>query len=67
MRLTKEQQQQIEQAEEMFGDRLAGRDFAKGLFFGKFRNDALSPYPSGTSESTEALLEDLREFYRGLR
>ena len=36
---------QLAEAEEVLGDRPAAMSFAKGLFFGRYLNDALPPYP----------------------
>src|SRR5580698_9647415 len=36
---------QLAEAEEVLGDRPATISFAKGLFFGRYLNDALPPYP----------------------
>ena len=37
--------QQIQQAEEILGDRLQAIGFAKGLYFGQYHQDQLLPYP----------------------
>jgi acyl-CoA dehydrogenase family protein 9 len=37
--------QQIQEAEEILGDRLQAIGFAKGLYFGQYLHDALLPYP----------------------
>ncbi|HEX3997318.1 MAG TPA: acyl-CoA dehydrogenase family protein [Pirellulales bacterium] len=57
-----QREKQIAQAEEMLGDRLAKASFAKGLFFGRFLNDKLLPYPVGSDQQTERMIAELRQF-----
>ena len=40
-----DQQKQIAQAEEMFGDRMHRTDFAKGFYFGQVKDGRLPTYP----------------------
>ena len=56
-------EQQIKQAEEILGDRLDELGFAKGLFFGRFLNDKLLPYPDQSHDSqTDELVARLQTF-----
>ena len=55
--------QQIQQAEEILGDRLEQVGFAKGLFFGQYLGERLLPYPRlDADERTADLVHRLREF-----
>ncbi len=56
--------QQIEQAEEILGERLERISFAKGLFQGRFLTDRLPPYPLEIDEATLHRMEQLRTFCR---
>ncbi|MGE3316650.1 MAG: acyl-CoA dehydrogenase family protein [Planctomycetaceae bacterium] len=55
------QRKQIEQAEELFFEGPQKEGFAKDLFFGKFRDDAIFPYPAlrpdDEAECAEAVSE----------
>ena len=54
---------QVAEAEEMLGDRLSGVGFAKGLFFGRFLNQKLLPYPDIHSDArTNRAVADLAAF-----
>ncbi|MCI0360244.1 MAG: acyl-CoA dehydrogenase family protein [Planctomycetaceae bacterium] len=56
-------EQQIQEAEEILGDRLQAIGFAKGLFFGQYRGERLLAYPQfDHDERTDDLVERLREF-----
>jgi acyl-CoA dehydrogenase family member 9 len=58
-----QREKQIAQAEEMLGDRMAKASFAKGLFFGRFLNDKLLPYPAADGNSqTQQMAGELRQF-----
>ncbi len=57
-----QREKQIAQAEEMLGDRLAKASFCKGLFFGRFLNEKLLPYPRGSDPQTEQMAAELRQF-----
>lgn len=57
-----QREKQIAQAEEMLGDRLAKASFCKGLFFGRFLNEKLLPYPSGSDPHAEQMAAELRQF-----
>jgi alkylation response protein AidB-like acyl-CoA dehydrogenase len=41
-----QREQQIAEAEELFGERLDQAGFAKSLYFGEYRSDRLLPYPN---------------------
>lgn len=43
--MSEDQQKQMDQAEEILGDRLKSVGFAKGLFFGRYPGERLPPYP----------------------
>lgn len=56
-------EQQMAEAEEILGDRLDSIGFAKGLFFGRFLQDRLAPYPTHDSLSVvDDLAHRLRAF-----
>jgi len=56
-------QKQMEQAEEILGDRLQQAGFAKGLYFGHCLNDRLPPYPEAAPDpQLDTLLNDLQKF-----
>lgn len=57
-----DKQEQIAQAEEILGDRLEAGSFAKGLFFGQCRNDALPRYPIVVNEATTERVTQLADF-----
>jgi acyl-CoA dehydrogenase family member 9 len=58
-----QRQQQLAEAEELLGDRLARASFAKGLYFGTFANRKLLDYPNlATDTATTALADELRRF-----
>jgi alkylation response protein AidB-like acyl-CoA dehydrogenase len=57
-----QREKQIAQAEEMLGDRLAKASFAKGLFFGRFLNDKLLPYPELDDIQADRMAGELRQF-----
>ncbi len=60
---TSQREQQIQQAEEILGDRLADIGFAKGLFFGQYLGDRLLSYPHlEADERTGELVQRLRDF-----
>ncbi|HTQ39710.1 MAG TPA: acyl-CoA dehydrogenase family protein [Pirellulales bacterium] len=59
----KQREQQIAEAEELLGDRLAQASFAKGLFFGTFANRKLLDYPNLAADTaTLALVDELRRY-----
>jgi alkylation response protein AidB-like acyl-CoA dehydrogenase len=60
MTTTADRDKQIAEAEELFGDRLAGLGFAKGLYFGNYLHAKLPAYPA-TSE-VDTLVSRLRSF-----
>jgi alkylation response protein AidB-like acyl-CoA dehydrogenase len=56
-------EKQIAEAEELLGDRLAEVGFAKGLFFGRFLNDKLLPFPDLSHDADiERRATELRQF-----
>jgi acyl-CoA dehydrogenase family protein 9 len=56
-------EQQIQQAEEILGDRLEEIGFAKGLFFGQYLGQRLLPYPNLDHDPRgAALVESVRDF-----
>jgi acyl-CoA dehydrogenase family member 9 len=58
-----QRQQQLAEAEELLGDRLAKASFAKGLYFGTFANRKLLDYPNLAADTaTTVLAEELRRF-----
>jgi alkylation response protein AidB-like acyl-CoA dehydrogenase len=58
-----DRQQQIREAEEILGDRLAEIGFAKGLFFGQHLGDRLLAYPRHEhDEQADDLVAKLRDF-----
>ena len=60
---TVNREQQIKEAEEILGDRLAEIGFAKGLFFGQYLGERLLPYPQlEADEGATQLAQSLREF-----
>ena len=56
------QQEQMEQAEELLGDRLELASFTKGLFFGEYRGDRLLDYPPAMDSRTRDMSNQLRSF-----
>ena len=56
------QQEQMEQAEELLGDRLELASFSKGLFFGQFRNERLLPYPPPMNSRIRDRVNQLKSF-----
>jgi acyl-CoA dehydrogenase family protein 9 len=60
---TSQREQQIQQAEEILGDRLAEIGFAKGLFFGQYLGERLLAYPHlNEDERTAELVRQLRDY-----
>jgi alkylation response protein AidB-like acyl-CoA dehydrogenase len=60
---TVNRQQQIQEAEEILGDRLAEVGFAKGLFFGQYLSERLLPYPHlAADERATNLVQLLRQY-----
>lgn len=58
-----EREKQIADAEELLGDGLAGLGFAKGLYFGRYLQPKLLPYPDLHSDAqTNAAVDALRQF-----
>jgi acyl-CoA dehydrogenase family protein 9 len=58
-------EKQIAEAEELLGDRLAEIGFAKGLYFGRFLNRKLLPYPELAHDAeTTRRVDELRKFCR---
>lgn len=58
-----DREQQMQQAEEILGDSVEQRGFAKGLFFGEYSNENLLPYPDvAHHHATQDLVERLRLF-----
>jgi acyl-CoA dehydrogenase family member 9 len=58
-------EKQIAEAEELLGDRLAEIGFAKGLYFGRFLNRKLLPYPDLAHDAdTMRRVDELRQFCR---
>jgi acyl-CoA dehydrogenase family protein 9 len=56
-------EKQIAEAEELLGDRVAEVGFAKGLFFGRFLNRKLLPFPDLSHDvEVERLGDELRQF-----
>jgi alkylation response protein AidB-like acyl-CoA dehydrogenase len=55
-------QQQLDEAEALFGERLGRASFAKGLYFGAWLEDKLPRYPLQVDSETEAMVARLREF-----
>jgi acyl-CoA dehydrogenase family member 9 len=56
-------EQQIQQAEEILGDRPQEIGFAKGLFFGQHRGERLLPYPQLDHDpAADELAQRLREY-----
>ncbi len=56
-------QEQMAQAEELLGDRLARAGFAKGLYFGHYLADRFVPYPDpGADPQVNQLVEQLHRF-----
>ncbi len=55
--------QQIQEAEEILGDRLQSVGFAKGLYFGQYLQDQLLPYPRPRAgDSAEELARELQDY-----
>ena len=59
-----ERQRQMAEAEEVLGDRLANVGFAKGLYFGKFLQSQLLPYPLEASPRSSRASPSCSEFCR---
>src|SRR6478752_7086797 len=60
---TVNREQQIQQAEEILGDRLQTAGFVKGLFFGHYLAERLLPYPAVERDAaTDELVTRLRDF-----
>jgi alkylation response protein AidB-like acyl-CoA dehydrogenase len=60
-----DREKQIAEAEEMLGDSIDRLGFAKGLFFGRFLNADLPPYPDLTANAeTNQAVEELKQFAR---
>ena len=60
-----DREKQLAQAEEVLGDRLSGLGFAKGLFFGRYFNAKLPPYPDLLADPrTNRAVADLGAFSR---
>ncbi|QDU97944.1 acyl-CoA dehydrogenase family protein [Lignipirellula cremea] len=58
-----QRQQQMEQAEEILGDRLEQLDFAKALFFGRYAAAQLPPYPTFTADAErDRRLAEVRDY-----
>ena len=58
-----DRQKQIEQAEEILGERLSDVGFAKGLFFGDYLAERLLAYPDFSPDGRlDPLLDRLRDF-----
>ena len=59
----KDRDQQMAEAEELLGDRLAVTSFAKGLFFGRFAQGQLAAYPNLEADpATNRMVDELRRF-----
>lgn len=58
------QRKQIEQAEELFFEGPQKEGFAKDLFFGKFRDDAIFPYPALRPDDEAECAAAVREVRR---
>lgn len=54
----------MQQAEEILGERLERTSFAKGLFFGMYLSDQLPPYPVEIDPATQERIQQLTEFCR---
>jgi alkylation response protein AidB-like acyl-CoA dehydrogenase len=60
---TSQREQQLQQAEEILGDRPADIGFAKGLFFGQHLGERLLAYPQlDEDQRTGELIQRLREY-----
>jgi alkylation response protein AidB-like acyl-CoA dehydrogenase len=60
---TPDRQKQMQEAEEILGDRLQEIGFAKGLFFGQYLGERLLPYPNLDADPRAGeLARQLREF-----
>lgn len=57
-------EQQMAEAEEMLGDRLAGVGFAKGLYFGEFLQPKLASYPPAPGDQLAGQVAALRDYCR---
>ncbi|ANM30146.1 acyl-CoA dehydrogenase [Acidobacteria bacterium Mor1] len=65
--VSEKDRKQIEQAEEMLGPDPSTMGFIKNLFWGRFREDAVLPYPEESAEERtrcDALLEKLDHYLR---
>lgn len=60
---TTDQQKQMQEAEEILGDRLANVGFVKGLYFGQYQAEKLLPYPDTYADpQVNELVKELRSF-----
>jgi alkylation response protein AidB-like acyl-CoA dehydrogenase len=58
-----QRQRQMAEAEELFGERLEKAGFAKGLYFGEYKNEKLLPYPDIHAHAdTNRRVEELTAF-----
>jgi len=58
-----QRQQQMDEAEEILGDRLEALGFAKGIFFGRYQAEQLPAYPTfPVDEAVDGLLRDVRDY-----
>jgi acyl-CoA dehydrogenase family member 9 len=55
-------EKQMQEAEEILGERLEQRSFAKTLFFGEYVEDSLPRYPVRPAPLVDDLVERLRQF-----
>ncbi len=55
-------EQQMAEAEELLADRQAGIGFAKGLYFGRYLQPKLLPYPFHTGQELDRKVTSLRTF-----
>jgi alkylation response protein AidB-like acyl-CoA dehydrogenase len=63
--MVSDQQKRMAEAEEILGDRINRLGFVKGLFFGRFANQDLPPYPDLAADTaTTQAVEDLKNFCR---
>ncbi|MBX7073471.1 MAG: acyl-CoA dehydrogenase family protein [Pirellulales bacterium] len=60
-----DREKQIAEAEEILGDHIDKMGFAKALFFGRYMNEALPPYPDLQADAeTNRAVEELKQFAR---
>jgi len=58
-----QRQRQMAEAEELFGERLEKAGFAKGLYFGEYKNEKLLPYPDiHANAEVNQRVQQLRDF-----